>query len=619
MPEIAVLYRVGEQAELLGGFTVSVDSVVDLSVSVQRLASASPPVWVAHQDFPTVVGVFAAAGVEKTFTDARGTPYIFDAVQPGVYRWVAFIDAVGATETFFSEFQVVADEAGAGVLRVVTASLTSVTLNYTPGANFGHGTLVVIDPSGAQVQSIPISAGGNVVVSDLQSGTRYLFYVNTFNVDGFAGSDSNAVYATTLLGPLPTVQGVQPFFEIYVNNNPKGDSIVYWGLKRTFCDPGPYRFMLQWAETVKGEWEDVLASPVSDTYWAVDPKPRLFAVQLESFYRVILITAKNTYVSFAVQATGVWSKRDWLVARDILRRETLVHKKFAGWRGWLLKRKIWGPVCPECGDFDTQETGKGHCKTCFGTGKVGGYWPGYEVYAYQLPNVGPQAHKQQHDQYAMLDNEVLPSMRMNAYPHIATYDIFVDQSSGRRFVVRPVSLLAEIKGIPLIYSAEFRLASFTDIVYNVPIEPPAPPPYVEETPAPVLIDTDEFLEFPEKPPEVPIEVVVPEPTPPEPEPASPEIEIEAAPLNAIWAEGPVWYVGQTIGQEGSAWYRTNNGIPNPYLLPDFAWDTVMAGAGTTITITRIANGFTVVSTQSGLSGTYLQAGTYEGMFVYLQQ
>jgi len=424
----------------------------------------------------------------------------------------------------------------------------------------------------------------------------------------------------------PTLFGIEnsvpvarnPFFEIYVKNRPRGGTIVYWGLRRDFLGRGPYTFELQWAESNEADWETVTA--VVDTYWAEDPERRLFAKAKESWYRIKLSYFTPTgdpreEYSTPHQATGVWNKRDWLVARDICRKEQLLAKKFTGRAGYILKRKVWGEVCPECADYDTGEVSNGHCPVCFGTGKRGGYWPGHLTYAWEMQS-GASQQKKINDNVGMVNNRGT-KMRALAYPNFESYDIFVDEQTGERFVIREVSNVANIKGIPLVNVCEFRLAPYTDIVYEVPI---VPPEYTEPEAQVIttVVQPEGVIEIPETAPD-PLDDPAPEPTS---EPEEPQIETElhvpTEPYYGVWweAESQEWYIGTTIGDETSALYRTNDAQSNPFFLDAYEWTAIGGGPGFVLTLET--NGFTITG-DPAVAGSYLRSGTYDNAYAYLQQ
>lgn len=66
----------------------------------------------------------------------------------------------------------------AGTLGLTAVSASSLTLNYTAGAGFDHGTLYVYDRRrGTQDAAQAITAGGAIVVSGLRQDTEYVAMV----------------------------------------------------------------------------------------------------------------------------------------------------------------------------------------------------------------------------------------------------------------------------------------------------------------------------------------------------------------------------------------------------------------------------------------------------------
>lgn len=368
-----------------------------------------------------------------------------------------------------------------------------------------------------------------------------------------------------------------PFFEIVVKNSPLGGSLITWGMKRGFADPLPYRFDVYWSETPTGPFEHVDTPVLINTYWASDPSQRLFALDVESYYAIRLRTPNGEYWSYASNANATWNKKTWLTAREICRKEFLMCRKFTGWAGLLLKRKIWGAPCPRCKDFDTQEPSDGHCPVCYGTGKEGGYWAPFPTFTYNM-GAGPTQFKQVDDNASLSENTVLPTMRMLGYPHLATNDVFVHFGAGRRFFVRPVKIASELKSIPIVYTCELRLAPYTDIIYEFPkiIAPPIPP----------------------EPPEPPSS----EPTYVQP-PAIPVYKIQ-------WVNGE-WALGLT---PETSLYRTAGGYPLPNALDSFTW-VKADGSAAAISVAESLDGY-MITGDPEILGFYQPIGNFSGLAVF---
>jgi hypothetical protein len=276
---------------------------------------------------------------------------------------------------------------------------------------------------------------------------------------------------------LATVVDLNPFFEMYVKNDPRNGAMVIWGLRREFDDPGPYTYKMQWAETADADnWLDLDVGPLVDTYFAIDPHERAFSFDHESYYRLILTTGSNPYegyVSPAVAADGTWAKRDWLKARDICRKERLLISKYTGISGQLLKRRIWGPKCPRCADFDTDEPSQVKCLICYGTGIQGGYWPSD---SFIMDMTGKLPRFKTLDDNKGLDEQPVMSVRLFGYPDVGTNDLFKEDGSGKIWSFGTLENIANVKGIVIVQQGEARELPFTDVAYDWPNTEPVPVP-----------------------------------------------------------------------------------------------------------------------------------------------
>ena len=486
----------GQQAVLAGGFIWSLGEPVTFSIKVQRQTNTNPDQWVTIHTIPPFTAT-VVSGLSTDYQTVYGQLIQFEPSESGQYRWWVELSSANSTASDKVYFAVVAKDAprpAGGTLELVSSDPdTGVTLNYIAGVDFDHGSLSVTHSRTGAVTTQTGFAGANVV-TDLDIGVWYCFQMSAFNVDDELGGVSNIVTAyLTRSVIVPATADDTPFHEIAIKNNPLGGSLITWGLQRTFCEKTPYEFKLQWAETVNGEWLDVETDePLVDTYFAIDKDQRCWSLETESFYRVVLTTAMgNTYVSMAQQSNGVWSKRDWLIARDICRKEFLMFRKFSGMNVELLKRRIWGPRCPVCSDYDTREVGTSLCSYCWGTGILGGYWPGYNTWILD-PTGGFVRNKEFNDADGKgIDENIGFEVRVLGYPHISSYDLVKDSSStGRMFVLREVKELVNVRGVPIVYTAKIKQLPFNHFLYERP-NVPAPEPEPEYKPR--VEPVDEWL------------------------------------------------------------------------------------------------------------------------------
>ncbi len=280
------------------------------------------------------------------------------------------------------------------------------------------------------------------------------------------------------------------FKRTQILTHPLGGSMIAWELWPGQRLKGPFHFYVDFGrsgavfgdnQATVDEWETINASPVVDTCVYFDPSRRNWDHLADYYYRIRLICPNEldenlqprVFKAQPEHAGGFLSKRDWLNAREICRKEYLVMNKRTNLtaRGFLVKRKRWGTPCPTCRDFDTGEVTNGGCLVCFGTGIVGGYYPGVN---FTTIFMDPYTREFRQDPVVSTTAGVTRNGRAVAYPYIDTNDLFVRRDNGERYYVNPVKVLAEISGVPLVVNLQLRLAPNTDIAYTVPIIAPAP-------------------------------------------------------------------------------------------------------------------------------------------------
>lgn len=258
------------------------------------------------------------------------------------------------------------------------------------------------------------------------------------------------------------------FARVRVNHVIVGGTRVEWELVPDFYDPQPYQFQLQVGRTGNpnaDDWEQVGSVMVDSTY-AVDDEQRVWGKTNWTHYRICLQTPLGLYFSDPIGGLGILSRRDWRLAREITRKERL-RNRYAALDGYLLKRKLYGENCPDCRDFQTNEIRNPDCDTCYGTGFVNGYFaPVTCVYA----DPRPESRHSDLDVNVRgsIDDIVVPA-RMLGCPQLHEEDIWVNKKTDERWYVHEIKHVAEIRGIPLVVSAELRLAPFSDQIYEIEV------------------------------------------------------------------------------------------------------------------------------------------------------
>jgi hypothetical protein len=267
------------------------------------------------------------------------------------------------------------------------------------------------------------------------------------------------------------------FKRVAVSHVTKGGSLIGWEMAQHFVPVGPLHFYVDFGWPGTDEWTVLNAEPIIDDCFYVDSCQRNWKILNEAYYRVRLVMPGvdgcPVIKSQPTLAIGRLEKKDWLRARDIVRREHLQQRKVDGTPGFLLKRKKFGVACTACRDFDTDEVTNGDCAICYGTGIVGGYYPGIVFYLSETAdwkrriNVATPPRGTNAD---LVDD----GNRCVLFPLVDTRDVWVDGDSDARYIIDSFTLLAAYKGLPLVASLKMSLAPGSHIVYSVPIEQELP-------------------------------------------------------------------------------------------------------------------------------------------------
>lgn len=270
---------------------------------------------------------------------------------------------------------------------------------------------------------------------------------------------------------------VFPFRRVSVDHMVRGSTRVWWQLEPTFNQPGPYIFQLQLGKTGlrdSADWRNI-GSPVTNGYLAYDPAWHESGYELLSHYRVTLTTPTDVYVSQAANCYGELHERDWVLSREIIRKERVRHK-YVSVPGYLIKPMRFGTPCKRCRDQLTQELLDADCPVCSGTGFEIGYHPALPMQCWDLSTQTIQED---------IDNEVKGTTRVEPYitarvigfPALNRDDIWVNSASDERWLVNSIQIAAAIRNVPIIYQVKLGLLPFTNTAYALEVggEPAARP------------------------------------------------------------------------------------------------------------------------------------------------
>ena len=202
----------------------------------------------------------------------------------------------------------------------------------------------------------------------------------------------------------------------------------------------------------------------------LDTERRVFHDTMSTWYAIKTTDTVTGEFWFSPpqHAGAVWRKREWLIAREIVRQEQVrLERVRAGTRGYLLRRKSFGEECPVCVSPETHQVQDPSCPTCFGTGIVGGYYPASEVWL----ELQPERLLRRLDPDQGQLTHAVSSARVLAYPPVNPNDYWVSAKSNRRYRVQEgVTKLAQIDEEPLVLGFDVQIEHMNHIIYQVPVE-----------------------------------------------------------------------------------------------------------------------------------------------------
>lgn len=241
-----------------------------------------------------------------------------------------------------------------------------------------------------------------------------------------------------------------------------GGFVFMWEILESFNESPPWTFFIEEAASPTGPWISI-AGPIVDTFFYKEPWHRLINKSSVLYYRVRMIVGDNVYFSGVVQPYGDLDRKDFLIAREIMRKEVLHMKGMAGTAGRLYTVATFGPRCRKCVDPVTGEVRNSKCKDCFGTGRMHPYFGPYDAW---MTFSEDKQHIKQDDGMGTFEHKLF-NVRLVANPVVKKNDVIVDLASDKRYYVNQASVVAEIRRIPIVQMLAVSEAPVSDKVYSI--------------------------------------------------------------------------------------------------------------------------------------------------------
>lgn len=235
-----------------------------------------------------------------------------------------------------------------------------------------------------------------------------------------------------------------------------------WEVSGDFNLAPPWTFHVEQAPSPSGDWIDISGSVV-DRFHFKEHGRNLINKSAVLYFRVVLEADGRKYFSSVLQPYGDVGKRDFLIGREVMRKEVLHMKGMAGVACSLYSVATFGPPCPFCKDPITGDIRDADCKKCFGTGRLNPYNGPYDTW---MSFSADQNHAKQDDGLGTMEQKVF-QVRFVANPVAKKNDVIVDRGSDKRYYVNQASVIAEIRRIPLVQQLTISEAPVSDKAYKL--------------------------------------------------------------------------------------------------------------------------------------------------------
>lgn len=172
-----------------------------------------------------------------------------------------------------------------------------------------------------------------------------------------------------------------------------------------------------------------------------------------------ITTSLQTFTSLPV----TWDGDLDLVGLYIVEEHLFLHRYVSGVPTMIFKRRKDGLYCPECWDEVLKRVTKSACTTCYGTGKLGGFYPPYEAWM----NFEPDPKVVQVAEWGQRQASQT-DIQFTDYPLLNDGDMIIEMKTDRRWKVSNVRFPEKNRTI-MLQIARVDAIHPSDVEYRVDV------------------------------------------------------------------------------------------------------------------------------------------------------
>jgi len=182
------------------------------------------------------------------------------------------------------------------------------------------------------------------------------------------------------------------------------------------------------------------------------------------YYRVRAVEfIGTTPVQTFSSETVTWDGDLDLVGLYVVEEHLFLHRWVSGVPSMIFKRRRDGQYCPECWDEVLKRVTKSSCTTCYGTGKLGGFYPPHEAWM----NFEPDPKVVQVTEWGQRQSSQT-DIQFTNYPLLTDGDLIVELKSNRYWKVSMVRYPEKNRTI-MLQIARVDAVNPSDVEYRVEV------------------------------------------------------------------------------------------------------------------------------------------------------